>query len=107
MVFLHSHPIAAEGREEGSEFTRKTDGVPRSGVKSLGQDEQDEQDADRPSFVGNPVHLVNPVERSCGTAVVLLLLLLNCMAAEPPAAPIRLPYNRDCPVIYENDYVDI
>jgi hypothetical protein len=30
---------------------------------------QDEQDADRPGFVGNPVHLVHPVERVRGTAV--------------------------------------
>ena len=40
-----------------------------SGVKSFGRYEQDEQDGDRPGFVGNPVYLVDPVVTTCGTAV--------------------------------------
>lgn len=38
--------------------------------------------------------------------MVALFLLLNSMAAEPPAVPIRLPYDRTCPVLYDNDYAN-
>jgi hypothetical protein len=39
-------------------------------------------------------------------AIVVLLVLLNSMAAEPPAAHIKLPYDRTCPVLYDNDYAN-
>ena len=69
LIRVLSHPIPGERRVKGSKFPRKTNGCPKSGVKSFGRDEQDEQDGDRPGFVGNPVHLVDPVVKTCGTAV--------------------------------------
>jgi hypothetical protein len=38
--------------------------------------------------------------------MLVLLLLLNSMAAEPAAAPIKLPYDQTCPVLYDNDYAN-
>jgi len=38
--------------------------------------------------------------------MVILLLLLNSMAVEPAPAPAKLPYDRTCPVIYDNDYAN-
>lgn len=39
-------------------------------------------------------------------AVVVLLVLVNSMAAELPATRIKLPYDRTCPVLYDNDYTN-
>jgi len=36
---------------------------------------------------------------------IVLVLLLSSMAAEPAVASVKLPYDRTCPVIYDNDYV--
>jgi len=39
--------------------------------------------------------------------VFLLGLTLNSAGAQPPAAaPVKLPYDRTCPVIYDNDYAN-
>jgi len=39
-------------------------------------------------------------------AMVILLLLLHSIAAEPAVASVKLPYDRTCPVIYDNDYAN-
>jgi hypothetical protein len=37
---------------------------------------------------------------------IVLVLLLSSMAAEPAVASVKLPYDRTCPVIYDNDYAN-
>src|SRR3990172_614751 len=46
------------------------------------------------------------VMSSTTTILMALLLTLHSPAAEPAVTPAKLPYDRTCPVIYDNDYAN-